>query len=136
MACPYFYPLAPRNGASRGDAMLPLGDAWTGLCHAVPGRPESPDEACLRPLCNLGYARGRCPRFPEGDGPDAIRFTISRDGGATIGIYYVEERDHHPFAHGALEFSAATGSVAPSPGVIAGRQAEAYAEAYRRRMKS
>ena len=33
MACPYFYPVEARAGS----AMLPLGDWWKGLCHAVPG---------------------------------------------------------------------------------------------------
>lgn len=139
MACPYFYPLAPhRHGAFSGgdahDAMLPLGDAWAGLCRAVPGQPEQPEDDSLRPLCNLGYARGNCARFPPGDGPDAVRFTISRDDGATVGIYYVVERDHQPFAHGRLEYSTASGAIAPlPPSEIVARQAQAYAESYRRR---
>ena len=28
------------------------------------------------------------------DGPDAIRFTITRDEGAVLRLYYVAERDH------------------------------------------
>jgi hypothetical protein len=114
--------------------MLPLGDAWTGICRALPGLPAPPDEAGIRPLCNLGYARGGCSRFPSGDGPDAVRFTISRDDGATVGIYYVVERDHHPFAHGRMEYSVATGVIAPPPpSEIVARQAQAYVESYRRR---
>ena len=137
MACPYFYPLAPGgHGAipSSRDAMLPLGDAWTGICRALPERPAQPDDAGVRPLCNLGYARGNCSRFPSGDGPDAVRFTISRDDGATVGIHYVVERDHHPFAHGRMEYSVATGMITPPPpSEIVARQAQAYAESYRRR---
>lgn len=139
MACPYFYPMAPRgHGAASTpgtqDAMLPLGDAWAGLCRALPDRPSRPDEAALRPLCNLGYARGNCPHFPPGAGPDAVRFTISRDDGHTVGIYYVVERDHHPFAHGRLEYSIESGVIAPPPpSEIVARQAQAYAESYRRR---
>jgi len=139
MACPYFYPLAPRgHGAlpqpDSRDAMLPLGDAWTGYCRAVPEQPSQPDLAGLRRLCNIGYARGQCAKFPAGDGPDAVRFTISRDDGATLGIYYVVERDHHPFAHGRLDYSLETGMLAPAPpSEIVARQAQAYAESYRRR---
>jgi hypothetical protein len=136
MACPYFYPLAPRgHGALSGpqDAMLPLGDSWTGICRALPGA-VPPDEAGLRPLCNLGYARGNCAQFPAGDGPDAVRFAVSRDNGATVSIQYVVERDHHPFAHGRLDYSVATGAVAPPPpSEVVARQAQAYAESYRRR---
>jgi hypothetical protein len=137
VACPYFYPIEPRvSAAAAHDAMLPLGDSWAGVCRAIPERPGPPDEAILRPLCNLGYARGTCARFPEGDGPDAVRFAISRDAGAAIRISYVIERDHHPFAHGNLEYFPATGAVGERPGgETLERQAQAYAESYRRRKR-
>jgi hypothetical protein len=134
MACPYFFPVDRRSCASDvRDAMLPLGDSWSGLCRAIPDRLSAPDESALRPLCNLGYARGNCPRFPAADGPDAVRFTISRDSGDSIGIYYVVERDHHPFAHGRLEYTPAAGTLSTAPGEILARQAVAYVESYRRR---
>jgi hypothetical protein len=134
MACPYFDPLAPHGpGIDPREAMLPLGGLWAGLCRAPLESPSQPADASLRPLCNLGYARGNCPCFPAGDGPDAVRFTISSDDGATIGIYYVLERDHHPFAHGPIDYSIASGAVQPLPGEILARQARAYAENYRRR---
>ena len=133
MACPYFFPVERRLPTGARDAMLPLGDQYTGLCRAVPGALSTPDESVLRPLCNLGYARGACPSFPSEEGPDAVRFTISRDAGDSIAIDYVVERDHHPFAHGKLEYSASSGSLADSPGDILARQAAAYAESYRRR---
>ena len=87
--------------------MLPLGDAWTGICRAVPDQPFLPGDSLLDAFCNLGYARGHCPRFPAGHGPDAVRFTIVSDDGAALRLYYVLERDHRPFAHGPLEFSVA-----------------------------
>jgi hypothetical protein len=135
MACPYFYPMAPRGRATGAhDAMLPLGDAWAGVCRAVPDSVSTPDEGSLRPLCNLGYARETCARFPAGDGPDAVRFTISRDDGASVGVCYVVERDHHPFAHGRLVYSGAMGAFTERPGgEILERQAQAYVESYRRR---
>jgi hypothetical protein len=86
--------------------------------------------------CNLGYARGECARFPEGDGPDAVRFTISSHHGAVIGICYVVERDHHPFAHGRLEYSTAAAIFATPPETATlARQAQAYVESYLRRKK-
>ena len=132
MACPYFDP-AQRIVYSHDSrlSMLPLGDSWAGVCRALPAEPVQPDDATLYPLCNLGYARGACKRFPAGDGPDAVRFTISRDDGASVGVYYVVERDHHPYAHGALEFSMARdGFVAPPAGETLCRQARAYVESY------
>jgi hypothetical protein len=134
MACPYFDPVRPRTIAlGAPGAMLPLGDDWLGLCCAT-GQPWEPDQTSLATLCNLGYARGSCPRFPEGDGPDAVRFTISRDDGRSVQVCYAIERDHHPFAHGGLEFSrAAAAFTAPPPAEILHRQARAYVTSYLRR---
>jgi len=130
MACPSFYPVEPRACTT----ILPLGDSWAGVCRAVPNLPWQPDEAMLQRLCNLGYARGTCARFPAVDGPDAVRFTVSRDEGACLRIYYVLERDHHPFAHGPLDYSVAGGAfVNPPASETMGRQAQAYVESYLRR---
>jgi hypothetical protein len=135
MACPYFYPLSAR--AQRDDSqstMLPLGDSWAGTCLASPEQPWQPKEAALRPLCNLGYARGTCGHFPAGDGPDAVRFAISASDGAAIRLYFVVERDHHPFAHGPLEYSLATRAFAQPPASETMlRQAHAYVESFLRR---
>ena len=135
MACPYFFPVEPRTaGSNPQHAMLPLGASWTGSCQAVPDASWQPDDTTLRSLCNLGYARGNCSRFPCDDGPDAVRFTISRDDGRSLRIYYVVERDHHPFAHGPLDYSLAGQRFAdPPPGETMGRQARAYVESYLRR---
>jgi hypothetical protein len=131
MSCPYFDPIAPQVGGSGPEsAMLPLGDAWTGICQATPEQPCQPDHATLFPLCNLGYARGNCARFPRDDGPDAVRFTVSSDNGATVHLYYVIERDHHPFAHGPLEH---TSAGVQGAGPLLARQAQAYVQSYLRR---
>ena len=137
MACPYFYPVASSvRGSGPETAMLPLGDQWAGVCRAAPDSPCRPGETTLRPLCNLGYARGACARFPPGEGPDAVRFTVRAADGAAVHLYYVVERDHHPFAHGPLEYSLASKSlVAPPPSENLNRQAQAYVESYLRRME-
>ena len=114
--------------------MLPLGESWAGHCRAVPGG-QQPDNSALR-SCNLGYARGTCPWFPSGDGPDAVRFTISRHDHDTVSISYVVERDHHPFAHGALACAVSSGQWSePSADATLLRQAQAYLESYLRRKK-
>lgn len=132
MSCPYFYPVEMRGGS----AALPLGESWAGICRAIPGDQLRPDDSSLRQCCNLGYARLSCPRFPAGDGPDAVRFTISSHEGDILRIYYVVERDHHPFAHGPLACSLSTGqwSQPPSDDTLQ-RQAQAYVESYLRRLK-
>ncbi len=42
---------------------MPLGDLWLGVCMADTGTPFRPDGQTLSEACNMGYARGRCPRF-------------------------------------------------------------------------
>lgn len=115
--------------------MLPLGGLWSGVCRAMSGDAWQPESAEIERRCNLGYARGACPRFPNGNGPDAVRFTITRDEGATLRLYYAAERDHHPFAHGPLEYSLAASSIAAADGAdeILRAQAAAYAASYLRR---
>jgi len=114
--------------------MLPLGDDWTGACCAVPGQTCQPDASAPAALCNLGYARGVCKQFPEGDGPDAVRFTIAGDDGVTLRLYYVVEQNHHPFAHGPMVYSQAAAAFAESPDNQALRdQAQAYVRSYLRR---
>ena len=128
--------------------MLPLGEWWKGVCHAAPGAPQAESGAAggggcdigcdteCNTECNLGYARGKCARFPDGEGPDAVRFTVSSHESTAIRIYYVVERDHHPFAHGRLEYSpAAAGFVTPPESATLARQAQAYVESYSRRRK-
>ena len=135
MACPYFRTVKPRSqtGNSR-TAMLPLGDAWEGDCGAAPDAPWQPDDSTLLSLCNMGYARGHCARFPADHGPDAVRFTIAGDAAGQIHVYYVLERDHHPWSHGPLEYSRAGGAFADSSaGAATLRLARAYVESYLRR---
>ena len=109
--------------------MLPLGERWAGLCHVDGALPTQPQDAMY---CNLGYARGRCSRFPDDAGADAVRFTITQDDAAGVKLYYVMERDHHPFAHGPLDYFFAAGFGAAA-GDLLERQATAYVETFRRR---
>ena len=135
MACPFFHPSAPLSGQPGSDtAIFPLGDCFAGACHAQPGNPLEPDHESLRRSCNFGYARGICPRFPHADCADAVRFTISRDDASGIGIYYVMERDHHPYLHGPLAYSQASGRF-EGPVEIGELlpQAQAYLSSYLRR---
>ncbi len=85
-------------------------------------------------LCNMGYARGRCARYPQADAGDAVRFLVAGDRDDFIRIEYVVERNHHPYAHGALEYSRALGRFAgPDAESILARQALAYVTSYLRR---
>jgi hypothetical protein len=134
MPCPYFYPVGQLAWPSAPK--LPLGDAYAGLCHADPAIPVDPDPAALKDCCNLGYARGKCARFPLNGGPDAVRFTVVADADGTILIYWVREKNHRPFDHGPLAYSCAAEVFAAADLDAALRQqAHAYVASYLRRTR-
>lgn len=108
----------------------------SGMGSAAPSEsPAQPEESTLLQFCNMGYARGSCPRFPSVDGPDAARFTISGDDHRAIHVYFVLERNHHPWSHGPLEFSADTAELLTPHGADSiAPLARAYVASYRRRI--
>ncbi len=132
MPCPYFQPLAQL--AWPNAPRLPLGDAYSGRCLADPEGPADPDPVTLRDCCNLGYARGKCGRFPDASGPDAVRFAVTGDDSVAVRIYWVREKAHEPFDHGQLEYSVEAQSFAGA-GVDGSveQQARAYVASYLRR---
>lgn len=99
---------------------LPLIEAFEGLCEAGP-EPLRPEKAALKEYCNLGYARGRCARFPAHAPWDAVRFTA----GASGEIRYILEKNYSPAETGPAD--AATGRLAA--------QAGAFGEAWKRRAR-
>ncbi|MFN0171813.1 MAG: hypothetical protein ACKV22_35825 [Bryobacteraceae bacterium] len=127
MACPYFEP-RHRLEDETSPIPPPLGDYYGGRC--VAGDPFEPGPETVRDLCNYGYVRGRCARFPGGDAADAVRFTIGSDDETVVVIRYAIERDHYPLDHGELSFRHA---AQPRDSVLL-RQAQAYLESYLRRL--
>jgi len=130
MACPYFEP-GERLPLASGS----LGDLYAGLCGVDAAHGLRPDERTIAERCNIGYARGACPHFPNSDGPDAVRFSISKSDSAAIRLLYAMERNHRPFSSGSLEYSTQTGAfLGAPPGALAGL-AEAYVRSYLRRVR-
>jgi hypothetical protein len=130
MACPYFDP-GERLPGSSGS----LGDLYAGLCRADTVNAWRPDERTVQDRCNLGYARGRCAHFPGADGPDAVRFSVSKHEDAAIRILYSVECDHRPYSNGALDYSTqAGGFVGGLPDSSLERLAAAYVRSYLRRL--
>ncbi len=81
----------------------------------------------------MGYARGRCSRFPAGSGPDAVRFAVVRDAGPVIQVSFAVEQNHLPYAQGFLEYSRQEQSfVARNPNGLIEQQARAYLAGYLR----
>jgi len=86
----------------------------------------------MRQVCNLGYGRNRCERFPAGSAADAVRFHASQDAGMLVRIQYVFEKDCWPGESGAFECR--TGFNFPeAANPTLRRQAEAFLESYLRR---
>ena len=104
MACPYFRPRGPLPWSKwPGKLRPPLGDLYGGECR-VRGEPFSPSEQLLVNCCNMGYAGAECSRFPNDEGPEAVRFGVAGDDGRTVEIAYVVERGHLPIRHGTLRY--------------------------------
>jgi hypothetical protein len=100
------------------------------VCHARPDQEESPAGETVRECCNLGYARGRCQRFPPGCAEDALRFSVTAHDHGLIRLVYVVEAEHLPLAHGALEYSVPLARLDGAAGVLLLAQARAFVESY------
>jgi hypothetical protein len=106
---------------------LPLGDPYLGTCHARPGEASQPSETEQRELCNYGYARGRCDRFPE-ECADAVRFSVSGETEGRVQLVWILEKSHAPAEFGTLEYAAGRISDA---GPLLSAQATAFLRSYR-----
>lgn len=127
MGCPFFEPQrllepGPWTEYWVHRPRLPLGEAWSGVCHAISNETHTPPEEHQRELCNCGYARGRCENFPASPAADAVRFSVI--GNEPLRLVYILEKDHAPIEHG--EFDPNT----ESDGILA-RQARAFMRSYR-----
>lgn len=87
----------------------------------------------MREVCNLGYGRGRCERFPADATSDAVRFHVGEDAGKLIRIQYIFEKDCWPGEHGTLEYSSTSHFSSSPAGETLRRQAAAFVESYLRR---
>jgi hypothetical protein len=131
VACPFFVPVARVDPDGWiHPPRLPLGDPYQGLCEAQPGDPyESRHE-----LCNTGYARGRCDRFPAHSAADAVRFSVTGDQDDAVTLVYILEKNHAPAEHGVLNYSIPEARLVSGPiGEILAAQAGAFLKSYLRR---
>jgi hypothetical protein len=106
VACPFFEPIEPLGREQWLHApRFPLGECYRGLCRAA-SEPFEPPESAQDELCNCGYARGRCDRFPL-ESADAVRFSVASEDDERLRIIYIFERRHAPETHGVIEYSKA-----------------------------
>lgn len=132
MACPFFKP--SRRLETSGwlrPPRFPLGGLFSGACHAHPDEVVEPPETQQREVCNCGYARGRCDRFPGDGSADAVRFSVTDETAERVSLVYVLEKDHAPVEHGTLEYSIGDARLmTPRLSDILAQQGRAFLESY------
>ena len=96
-------PMQKLEGAWLHPSRLPLGDGWDGHCSAPGHEGAQPSEHELHEFCNLGYA-AKCSRLPVEREFDAVRFSVARDQGSRLILWFVCETGHRPAKHGTLEY--------------------------------
>jgi hypothetical protein len=114
LACPFFMPVEKLNGAWLHPARLPLGGGWKGCCSAPGHEGSQPSDEELHEFCNLGYA-AKCSRLPGEREWDAVRFSVARDHGSRLLLWFVCENAHRPAKHGTSEYDVAQGRWTSSP---------------------
>ena len=103
MACPFFMPLQQLDGGWLHPSRLPLGNGWDGHCSAPGHVGAQPSDQDLHEFCNMGYA-AKCSRLPAERDFDAVRFSVARDQGSRLQVWFVCETGHRPARHGNLEY--------------------------------
>jgi len=111
---------------------MPLGDAYRGTCHADDDVVIEPAESDQREMCNCGYARGRCSRFPAGAANigDAVRFSVTHDADGVVRLIWIVESAHSPNAFGSLEYSIPRAELAGSAEALVIAQARVFVDSY------
>ena len=131
MTCPFFMPMSKlEDGGWLHPSRLPLGGGWIGQCSAPGHEGALPTTDELRQHCNLGYAAG-CSRLPGERAYDAVRFSVARDGGARLELWFVFEAKHLPAGHGTLEYDLAAGQwISSHSDARVQKMADCYLQAY------
>jgi hypothetical protein len=133
LACPFFMPIQKLDGGWLHPSRLPLGGGWHGTCSAPGHEGTQPSEHELHEFCNLGYA-AKCSRMPVEREFDAIRFSVARDQGSRLLLWFVCETGHRPARHGTLQYDIGGNQwVSSHSDPRIQKMAECYVQAYLQR---
>jgi hypothetical protein len=131
LACPFFVPTnRAEDIAWLHPSRLPLGAGWDGHCGAPGHEGSKPTPGEIKENCNIGYATA-CPRLPRQRDCDAVRFSVARDSGSKLTLWFVFESAHLPAGHGILEYNLPTRqwtSQHPDAGVQ--KMADCFVQSY------
>ncbi len=133
MACPFFMPTTKLDAAPfLHPTRLPLGGGWSGRCSAS-GHENADLTTDELKNCNLGYA-SNCSRLPRDRASDAIRFSVARDLGSQLSLWFVHELNHRPAGHGTLEYDVSLATwTSPHADPNIQKMADCYLQAYLQR---
>lgn len=138
LACPFFMPVQKLDGGWLHPSRLPLGGGWDGHCSAPGHEGTQPSQEELHECCNLGYA-SKCSRLPIERDCDAVRFSVARDQGSRLLLWFVCETGHRPTSHGMREYdverrewiSSSAGPAQSNPRIL--KMLECYVQSYLQR---
>jgi hypothetical protein len=102
-------PVQKLDGAWLHPSRLPLRAGWDGRCSAPGHEGAQPSHVELHEFCNLGYA-AKCSRLPVQRDSDAVRFSVARDQGSRLVLWFVCETGHRPAKHGTVEYDVERGT--------------------------
>jgi hypothetical protein len=109
-------PVQKLSGAWLHPSRLPLGGGWDGRCSAPGHEGSQPSDEELHEFCNMGYA-AKCSRLPSQRDCDAVRFSVARDHGSRLLVWFVCETSYRPTKHGTVEYDVEHGTwIASQPG--------------------
>jgi hypothetical protein len=131
LACPYFVPIEKWDaGTWLHPSRLPLGTGWLGCCGAPGHEGEQPTEQEVSQFCNLGYA-ANCGRMPKEKKHDAVRFSVAKESGPQLSLWFVCEAAHLPVEHGRLEYNSALRQwISAHSNPLIQKMAECYVQTY------
>ena len=112
MACPYFEPRSVAASPLHANARLPLVEEYEGLCLAAAEPFTAPADTQFR-LCNQGYPRGGCERFPSDETRSCLRYELLSRNENTLEVMIIAERDYAPVDWRVVRYSTATGAEEP-----------------------
>src|SRR6266550_2031436 len=137
LACPFFMPVQKSDGGWLHPSRLPLGGGWDGHCSAPGHEGAQPSDHEVHEFCNLGYA-SKCSRLPVQRDCDAVRFSVARDQGSRLLLWFVCETGHRPEKYGTVEYDVEHGTwialpIDPSVPPNIQKMLECYVQSYLQR---
>src|SRR5262245_44008594 len=113
--------MRPLEPSGWNPPRMSLAEEWAGECCAAQSATAEVPDRVRQDLCNSGYARGQCERFPGDSQADAVRFSLVSEAQ----LVYVLEKDHAPVEYGQID-------IGRDPREPLVSQARAFLESYRR----